>query len=145
MRFEELSTKSQMLDMYYVLKEMYPSLSKQEYSDELDDMLPNNYGQVIVYDGDKCAGLTGYWIGTKLWCGKYMELDNVFIREAYRSKGIGEQLFDFMKKKGEKENCTMLALDTYTDNFKAGKFFYEQGYVPRGFHFINVLKKSNIR
>ena len=74
-----------------------------------------------------------------------MELDNVFIREKYRSKGIGNILFDHMKLKAEKEKCTMLALDTYTDNFKAGKFFYDQGYIPRGFHFINILDKEKIR
>ena len=43
------------------------------------------------------------------------------------------------------EQCTMLALDSYTTNFKAHKFFYGQGFAPRGFHFINILDKTKVR
>ncbi|MGB0915060.1 MAG: GNAT family N-acetyltransferase, partial [Crocinitomicaceae bacterium] len=106
---------------------------------------PHNYGQVAVYEGENCLGLTGYWIGTKLWCGRYLELDNVVVSKKYRSKGAGKKLFDFMQKKAEEENCNMLALDSYSDNFKAHKFFYGQGFIPRGFHFINILNKLGIR
>lgn len=134
-----------MLTNYTLLLEVYPSLTLEAYKNELDDMLPHNYGQVAVYENNICLGLTGFWIGTKLWCGRYLELDNVVISTTYRSKGAGKFLFDYMKQKAIDEGCTMLALDSYTSNFKAHKFFYNQGYAPRGFHFINVLDKSKVR
>ena len=124
---------------------MYPTITLEEYDRELDSMIPNNYGQVAVYDGETCAGLTGFWIGSKLWCGKYMELDNVVVSSAYRRQGIGQQLFEHMEAKAKSLGCTMLALDSYTDNFEAHRFFYEQKYVPRGFHFINILDRGKIR
>lgn len=145
MKIQELKSKDEMLENYTILTEVYPSLTIEEYSKELDDMLPHNYGQVAVYDGENCLGLTGYWIGSKLWCGKYLELDNVVISKKYRSKGAGKALFEFMQKKAEDEKCTMMALDSYSDNFKAHKFFYAQGFVPRGFHFINILNKLGVR
>jgi GNAT superfamily N-acetyltransferase len=145
MELRELTSKEEMLKNYELLTEVYPTLTLEDYDRELDIMLPNNYGQVGIFDGDRCAGLTGYWIGSKLWCGKYIELDNVVVSKEYRRHGIGKQLFDYFENKGKEEGCTMLALDSYSDNFDAHKFFYREGYVPRGFHFINILDKSKVR
>ncbi|MDG1332536.1 MAG: GNAT family N-acetyltransferase [Crocinitomicaceae bacterium] len=145
MEIRELKSKEEMLSAFEILLEVYPNLTLEEYSNELDIMLPHNYGQVVVMDGDIIAGLTGYWIGSKLWCGKYMELDNVVVAEAYRRKGVGKMLFDHMEKWAKEEKCTMLALDSYTTNFKAHRFFYSQDYGPKGFHFVNILDKSKVR
>lgn len=142
---KELSTKEEMLQIFEIIQEMYPSLTLEQYSFELDQMLPHNYGQVAAFEGEQCLGLTGFWLGYKLWCGKYLELDNVIVSEKHRSKGVGKLIFDYMLEKGKKENVTMLALDSYTSNFKAHKFFYNEGYAPRGFHFINILNKDGVR
>ena len=141
----ELVDKQEMINNISVLQVLYPSLTLAEYEAELDQMLPHNYGQVGVFDGENCLGISGFWIGTKLWCGKYLELDNIVVVEKYRSQGIGKLIFDFLHKKAMEHDCTMLSLDSYTSNFKAHKFFYNEGYSPKGFHFINILKKDNVR
>ena len=141
----ELTGKQEMMDNINVLNAIYPSLTVEEYDRELDQMLQHNYGQVAVFDDEICIGISGFWIGTKLWCGKYLELDNIVVLEKYRSKGIGKLLFDFLYKKAVDHDCTMLSLDSYTHNFKAHKFFYNQGFSPKGFHFINILKPNKVR
>lgn len=141
----ELIDKEEMLKNLSVLQDLYPSLTLSEYSSELDVMLPHNYGQVGVFEGDICLGLSGFWIGTKLWCGKYLELDNIVVSKTQRSQGIGKLIFDFLHKKALENDCTMLSLDSYTTNFKAHKFFYKEGFAPKGFHFINILKDEKVR
>jgi len=141
----ELTDKEEMLKYILVLKELYPSLTPEEYATELDQMLPHNYGQVGVFEEERCLGLSGFWIGTKLWCGKYLELDNIIVSEKSRSQGVGKLIFDFLHKKALEHDCTMLSLDSYTSNFKAHKFFYNEGYSPKGFHFINILKEDKVR
>ena len=141
----ELIDKEEMLKNLPVLQDLYPSLTLSEYSSELDLMLPHNYGQVGVFEGDICLGLSGFWIGTKLWCGKYLELDNIVVSKTQRSQGIGKLLFDFIHKKALENDCTMLSLDSYTTNFNAHKFFYKEGFAPKGFHFINILKDDKVR
>ncbi len=141
----ELIDKEEMLKNLPVLQDLYPSLTLSEYSSELDLMLPHNYGQVGVFEGDICLGLSGFWIGTKLWCGKYLELDNIVVSKTQRSQGIGKLLFDFLHKKALENDCTMLSLDSYTTNFNAHKFFYKEGFAPKGFHFINILKDDKVR
>ena len=145
MEIRELASKEEMLEQLPLLKEVYPGLTAEQYSLELDEMLPHNYGQVGVFVDGVCIGMTGYWIGTKLWCQKYMELDNVVVSSQHRSSGVGDALFDYMNNMALKKGCTMLALDSYTDNFKAHRFFYRKGYIPRGFHFIHVLQPEKIR
>ena len=146
MILKELKSLEEMLEQLPILQELYPSLTIEAYEKDLIDMLPNNfYGQIAVFEGETCLGLTGYWIGTKLWCGKYLEIDNLIVSEKQRSTGVGKQMFDYLAAKATQENCTMMALDSYTSNFKAHKFFYNQSFAPKGFHFIRVLKNEGIR
>lgn len=142
----ELNGKAEMLQHLDVLQELYPTLTLEDYSTDLDEMLPNNrYGQAAVFDGNDCVGISGFWIGTKLWCGKYLEIDNLVVSSKHRSKGAGKLLFDYLSTKAKEEGCSMMALDSYTSNFKAHKFFYNEGFGPKGFHFIRVLQEEKLR
>lgn len=144
-QIEILKEKSAMLAHLDVLQELYPSLTPEQYSDELDLMLPHNYGQLVVWDNNKCVAVCGFWIANKLWIGKYLELDNIVVASAYRSQGIGDLIFKTLEQIAQQAHCNMLALDSYTTNFKAHKFFYNQGFSPKGFHFIKLLNKNAVR
>lgn len=145
MIIRELNGKEEMLKYIDVLQDLYPTITLDEYSTDLDQMLPHNYGQVAVFEDDVCLGISGYWVGTKLWCGKYLELDNIVVRKEARSKGVGQVIFDYLKNKAMQENCHMMSLDSYTSNYKAHKFFYNNDFAPKGFHFIRILKENKIR
>jgi len=147
MRFQIqlLTSKEQMLPHLEVLQFLYPSLTAAQYDLELDLMLPQQYGQLAVFDEAKCIAICGFWIGTKLWIGKYLELDNIVVDPAYRSRGVGELIFQTLEQKAKDEDCNMLALDSYTSNFQAHKFFYNQGFGPKGFHFVKLLNEKAVR
>jgi len=145
MEIRELKTVDEMISQLSVMQELYPSLTEIQYHEMLSEMIPNNYGQIAVFENEKCVGISGYWIGTKLWCGKYLELDNVIVQKEYRSKGVGKLLSDFLDNKAHLNNCTILVLDAYTSNFKAHRFYYNQGFSPKGFHFVKIIDKTGIR
>ena len=145
MLVRELVDKEEMLKYLPVLNELYPSLTAEEYSRELDEMIPCRYGQVAAFEDDACVAICGFWIGNKLWIGKYLELDNIVVRASHRSQGVGKLMFDFLERKAVEQQCKMLSLDSYTSNFKAHKFFYNEGYAPKGFHFVKLLDKDAIR
>ena len=145
MLVRELVDKEEMLSFLPVLNELYPSLTAEEYSRELDEMLPCRYGQVAAFEEDECVAICGFWIGNKLWIGKYLELDNIVVRASHRSQGVGKLMFDFLERKAVEQQCKMLSLDSYTSNFKAHKFFYNEGYAPKGFHFVKLLDKDAVR
>jgi GNAT superfamily N-acetyltransferase len=143
--FAFLTQKTEMLAQLEVLQFLYPSLTHEQYANELDLMLPCNYSQLAVFDQDKCIAICGVWMGNKLWIGKYLELDNIVVDPAYRSQGVGDLIFQTLEQKAIDESCNMLALDSYTSNFKAHKFFYNQGYGPKGFHFVKLLNEKAVR
>lgn len=145
LRTEFLTDKQTMLNYIDVLQELYPSLSPEQYAKELDLMLPHNYTQLAVFEQAQCIAICGIWIGNKLWIGKYLELDNIVVKESFRSKGVGELIFKTLEQKAKEENCNMMSLDSYTSNFNAHKFFYNQGYGPKGFHFVKLLNKKAVR
>lgn len=68
-----------------------------------------------------------------------MKLIIFFIDETYRNKGFGHQIVDFVFNLAKKENCLMVTLDAYTHNFKAHKFFYKEGFLVKGFHFVKDI------
>jgi GNAT superfamily N-acetyltransferase len=137
----ELSEKHELLTTLPLLNFLYPELTSEGYADLLDEVMKSGrYRQLLVKFNGQPVGVSGFWIGTKIWSGKYLEIDHFVVDSAYRSKGIGEQIVRYLKEKAIAENCQMLALDAYTDNFPAHKFFMNVGFVPRGFHFIQKLK-----
>ena len=144
MKLTELTTFDEMLAQLEIIRQLYPNISDEKYKSYLEAMVPHNYTQVVVYDGEECVGLTGLWYGIKLWCGKYMEIDNFIVHPDHRSKGIGKLLTDFVHHKATALDCTMIVLDAYTGNFTAHRFYYNQGYNPRGFHFINTLNEDGL-
>lgn len=136
----ELTTIEEMMEQFPLIQQLYPDYSTKKYHDLLSAMLPNNYKQLIVVANGITIGLAGFWIGTKLWSGKYLELDNVVVHEDFRSKGIGSIMTDYLNQKAMDEQCNMIVLDAFSTNFGAHKFYMNHGFVPKGFHFIKFLK-----
>ena len=139
---KELTSVEEMLETFDLLKILYPDLTTDRYTELLEEIIPHNYKQIAAYHKDKIVGVSGFWIATKIWSGKYLEMDNVIIERGYRSNGIGDQFVKYLKQKATDEKCNMMACDVYTDNFKAHKFYMNQGFIPRGFHFINVMNED---
>lgn len=136
---EDLNTLEQMVDGYELITQLYPKMTIETYRERLEQMLPNSYGQAIVRDGKKVVGLSGYWLNTRLWSGKYIDLDNVIVDEAYRSKGIGKLLMDHLVEKAKTLGCRIAVLDAYVENRGAHHFYYREGFAIRGFHFVKKI------
>ena len=144
MKVKELHDIKEMLSHFNVIQFLYPNLTIGKYELHLKQMLPHNYAQLAVFDGGICLGLTGFWTGTKLWCGKYIEIDNFIVHPDYREKGVGKAMTDYLDQKAKELGCAMIVLDAFTGNFKAHRFYYNQGYSPKGFHFVKMIDESGL-
>ena len=144
LQIKELTTIDEMAAQINTIRFLYPNISLEKYKAFLSEMLPHNYIQIAVFEDDICLGLTGCWSATKLWTGKYLEIDNFVVNPEYRSKGIGKMLTDYVDKKAIELNCSSIVLDAFTGNFGAHRFYYNQGYAPRGFHFVKILDEKKL-
>ena len=139
MILKELLTIDEMLLQHDIILQLYPKMSVYKYQIYLQEMIPHNYKQLAVFENNICVALTGFWTATKLWTGKYIEIDNFIVHHEHRQKGLGKIMTDYVAKKAAAEHCTCIVLDAFTGNFNAHRFYYNQGYEPRGFHFIKTI------
>lgn len=144
LEIRKLTTIDEMRGQFEIIKYLYPNFTIEKYQSYLDEMIPHNYTQVGVFEGEICVGLSGLWSGTKLWSGKYLEIDNFIVHPDHRLKGIGKMMTDYIDVKAKEAGCTMIVLDAFTSNFTAHKFYYNQGYVPKGFHFLKIVDERGL-
>lgn len=144
MKIKELTTIPEMVAEIETIRFLYPNISQEKYEAYLSEMVPHNYIQVGVFENNICLGITGCWAATKLWTGKYLEIDNFVVRPEYRSKGIGKLLTDYIDQKAKHLGCRSIVLDAFTGNFAAHRFYYNQGYAPKGFHFVKILDENKL-
>lgn len=132
--FEELAFN------YSVIKQLYDTdFTYEKYCSLLPDMISKGYSQIALYDKEKLIAVSGYWVSTKLYTGKYLEIDNFIVDNAHQSKGIGKKLIAEIEKIALQNNAKAIVLDAFTTNFSAHKFYFNQGYVPKGFHFVKFF------
>jgi ribosomal protein S18 acetylase RimI-like enzyme len=73
-----------------------------------------------------------------------LEIDNFIVHPEHRMKGIGKMMTDYIEIIGKETGCTMIVLDAFTGNFTAHRFYFNQGYVPKGFHFLKILNENGL-
>lgn len=139
MEIQILKTKDEMLAHLNMVKQLYPDFTIEKYGTLLDAMLQANYQQIIVIANKQTIALTGVWIGTKLWSGKYVEIDSFVVHESFRGQKIGDVLIEEVHKIANDVGANQICLDAFTTNFKAGKFYINHGFEPKGFHFVKIL------
>nr|WP_310555366.1 GNAT family N-acetyltransferase [Flavobacterium sp.] len=144
MQTRELTTITEMLSQFEIITYLYPNFTVEKYESYLNEMIPHNYKQLAIFENDVCVALTGFWTGTKLWSGKYIEIDNFIVHPDHRMKGLGKIMTDYIDAKANELGCTMIVLDAFTGNFKAHRFYYNQGYAPKGFHFIKMINEKGL-
>ena len=143
-QLRELSKVEEMLENIEVMRFLYPTFTVEKYQSYLTEMIPHNYKQVAVFENEVCVAVSGFWSGTKLWSGKYIEIDNFIVHPDHRSKGLGKMMTDYVDVLAKETGCTMIVLDAFTGNFTAHRFYYNQGYVPKGFHFLKILNEEGL-
>ncbi|MBK6994799.1 MAG: GNAT family N-acetyltransferase [Lewinellaceae bacterium] len=137
--FQILTQKPEMLPHFPLIRQLSPGVTEERYNHLLDDMLAHGYRMVAVYEDADCVGISGIWLATKIYSGRYLEMDNVVVADTHRSKGIGKLLTDFIEKLALAEGCEMIMLDAYLENEKAHAFYEREGFTKRGYHFLKRL------
>lgn len=137
--FQILTQKSEMLPHYPLIRQLSPGVTEARYDHVLDDMLAHGYRMAAIFEGENCVGISGIWVASKIYSGRYLEMDNVVVAESHRSRGIGKLLTDFVQQIALAEACETIMLDAYLENEKAHTFYEREGFAKRGYHFLKKI------
>ncbi|HYG51449.1 MAG TPA: GNAT family N-acetyltransferase [Flavobacteriales bacterium] len=140
--FQIVKDEAGMNDAYGLIKQLSPNVTHEAYTQYIADMVKSGYFQVIARNEEKKAvAVSGIWIATKIYSGKYMEMDNVVVDQACRNAGLGKQLYDYCLNLAKENGCAVIMLDAYLENERAHKFYLDKGFIKRGYHFLKWLDK----
>jgi GNAT superfamily N-acetyltransferase len=99
----------------------------------------SHYQLFGAFDATTLVGVAGAWIGTKIWCGRYLEIDNLVVDPERRSAGIGGQLIRHLESLAHGRDCKVVVLDSYTANHPSHRLYHRLGFEIWGFHFIKPI------
>jgi len=102
----------------------------------IKEMVTQNYKCLGIYDGEALIGICGLWFMTRHYCGRSLEADHVMIDPAYQGKGVGKKLFEWIFEYAEVNGIEAHELNTYVNNSGSHKFYFNLGYIIKGFHFV---------
>ena len=103
------------------------------------EMAAQNYECVGLYDNKKLIAICGMWFMTRHYAGKSIEADHVIITEGYQGKGLGKKLMQWVYDYAKSKDCLWIELNTFVHNFPSHKFYYNEGFVSKGYHMVKVL------
>jgi ribosomal protein S18 acetylase RimI-like enzyme len=99
----------------------------------------SHYELIGAFSGGKLVGVAGAWIATKIWCGRYLEIDNLVVDHEQRSAGIGSLLVQHLEAVARERDCKIVVLDSYTANHPSHRLYHRLGFEIWGFHFVKPI------
>lgn len=107
-------------------------------------LLKNRQLEMFQHAHYKCFGLylsqeliaiSSTWSTTRFYSGKQLELDNVVVAPAHRSKGIGNCFMEMIENWAKENNYETIELNSYIENIASHRFYERLSYVKLGHHF----------
>ncbi len=124
-----------------LLGTLNPEIPAQVISERLATITARHphYQIVGAFVEGRLAGVAGAWIATKVWCGLYLEIDNLVVAPSQRGHGIGSRLIIHFEEVARQAGCNVMVLDSYTSNHPSHRLYHRLGFEIWGFHFIKPV------
>jgi len=121
-------------------RQLNPNMPISELESRQSKMFEfENYKCFGLFENDKLIGISSGWITVRLYSEKQLEIDNVIIDNTIQSKGYGKIFMNEIESWAKINNCKTLELNTYVENDRSHKFYFNQGFHILGFHFQKHL------
>lgn len=98
-----------------------------------------HYRLIGGFSDGALAGVAGAWVATKIWCGRYLEIDNLVVAPEHRGSGVGSALIRYLEELAVREECNLVVLDSYTANQPSHRLYHRLGFEIWGFHFVKPV------
>ncbi|MFT6107088.1 MAG: GNAT superfamily N-acetyltransferase [Rickettsiales bacterium] len=137
---KKLDTKDEISLVFPILIQHHEHITKEGFLKSIEEIIQEkNYQMIGAYHQDELVGIAGYWILTRFYSGKYIQVGNMVIDEKFRNFGIGKELVSFIEREGKKHNCQHFILDSRMDNKKSHDFYLREGFEIMGYHFMKDI------
>ncbi len=129
----------QLMHLYnlFVEDDRYSNKNNDSFEKVLNS--PSNY-IFVAEEGKQLVGFASFSTRNVIRYPKPIaELDELFVLEEFREKGIGKELLNSIEEKAQALDCYRLFIESNYKHETAHKFYESLGYTNYGYHFIKDL------
>lgn len=127
---------------FSVILELRPHLVKESFLKLVRNMENEGFMLAYIEENDEVVSVAGYRIGTSLFMGKHLYVDDLVTLETKRSKGYGERMISWLRTFAQKNKCQYFHLDSGTQRHSAHKFYFREGLTIASYHFSEELSDT---
>jgi GNAT superfamily N-acetyltransferase len=126
-----------------VMKQLRPHLiDTAAFIAQVRRQREEGYRLLAACDGDAILGLAGYRTQTNLIYGPFVYVDDLVVNAILQRSGIGAQLLEAVRQIARDAHCAHFVLDTGLHMALAQRFYYRNGLLAKGMHFVEPLKQA---
>lgn len=131
----------QCLGCFPVMRELRPHLEDaQAFVRQVLRQADQGYRLLAAWRGDEVVALAGYRLQENTLYGRFVYIDDLVTRADEQRSGVGQQLIEAVRAEATDMGYAHLVLDTGLGNALAQRFYFRQGLLARGMHFVQSLK-----
>src|SRR5688572_10952975 len=94
--FQIFTKKEDIMLGFPIINQFYDKMDVATYESYIDEMTAgNNYFMLAAFLGPKLVGVAGFWILTRFYCGRYVQIGNMVVDKQYRNSGVGKILLNY--------------------------------------------------
>lgn len=138
--FKSLQSEADISAGFALMKQLRAHLSDvTSFAEQLTRQSHQGYRLSGLWQGQRLAGLIGFRESENFLYGRFIYVDDLVIDGAQRSAGLGSRLLDSVRQEGKQLGCSYLVLDTGLQKPLAQRFYFREGLLAKGMHFIQQL------
>jgi GNAT superfamily N-acetyltransferase len=125
-----------------VMAELRPRIARAEFVPRVREMEGQGYRLASLAHEGRVVCVAGYRVASNFHLGRHLYVDDLVTAQAYRGKGLGRQMLDWLRAEARALGCDYLHLDSGTQRLDAHRFYFCHGMTIGAFHFYERLDDS---
>ncbi|MBZ9781906.1 GNAT family N-acetyltransferase [Pseudomonas sp. REP124] len=137
-----LTTPSELEACFELMKQLRPALvSPALFAEQIARQLKQGYQLLAARQDGTYVGLIGFRESENLLYGRFIYVDDLVVDTAARHLGLGASLLDAVRAEAISRDCAHLVLDTGLHMPLAQRFYFREGMLAKGMHFVQPLSE----
>lgn len=144
--FRHLTEEADLHDAFELMRELRPHLTERAaFLAQMARQFEQHYRMLGAWFGTELVGLAGFRTLENLLYGQFVYVDDLVVAQAWRQNGVGAQLLDSVRREAAREGSAHLVLDTGLHMPLAQRFYFREGLLAKGMHFVQPLQSEDAR
>ena len=128
------------MDCYAVMAELRPHIQRVDFVAAVKRLGETAGYQLACLTDDGVKAVAGFKISEWLAGGKYLEIEDLVTAGGERSKGYGGELFDWLVRRAQENDCNEIRLVSRVTRYDAHRFYLNKQMIIEAYYFSQRLQ-----